>query len=147
MVFFGVELLLRKLPAAVKKGVSDNCIRNDGSSSIRRERAERRAVRKLRSEVWFLFLIVLLPLNVLLWLVFQSGQLQQFAVWSAVAWLFIAAMIVRSGYIYFVRQFVIELKLRFQNNLLRDIQFSRLKTNINADKEATNHTNLHEEVR
>lgn len=141
-VFLGVELLLRQLPAAVKKSVADNCKRADRSWSVNREKSERQAVRKLRSEVWFVFLIVLVPLNLLVWFTIQGEQYQQFGLGLTIIWLGIASVIVRSGYICFVRQFVTELKLRSQDYLLRDIQSARTapdfkaRTNVRSRKSA-----------
>ena len=60
MVYFGVESLLRQLPPRVVQVANNNCKRADGSVSPRRQLGEKRALRKLRWNVWFIFLMVLM---------------------------------------------------------------------------------------
>lgn len=153
LLFVSVELLVRQLPASVKKALWNNCRRADGSLSTRRQGLEQNAVRKLRSEVWMVFLLVVLPLNVLLWFAFsdwtkstsalanmsigkdesawQSSHFQLMAIGLAVVWVAIAALIVRSGYRYFVRRFAIELQQRTQQNMFRDLHLASMNPNAN----------------
>lgn len=52
-----VETLVRNLPKQLQEMASANSIRFDGSSSSRRTKAESKAIRKLRSDLWALCLI------------------------------------------------------------------------------------------
>jgi hypothetical protein len=67
LIFFGVELLHRHMPVKLREARSDNCLRIDGSYSPRRNAHERRALQKVRTDLWAVLLLIVLTGN---WLVF-----------------------------------------------------------------------------
>ncbi len=59
-IYMSVEVLARGMPAKLLSASSDNCYRLDGSRSERRATRELNAVRKVRTDLWGLFLILAL---------------------------------------------------------------------------------------
>ncbi len=55
-----IEILTRHIPASLISSSRDNCFRMDGSRSHRRTARERRALRKVGSDLWAVFLMVAL---------------------------------------------------------------------------------------
>lgn len=64
-----VEVLATQLPSTITKSIEENGRRPDGSKSVRRTRAEQKAIGRLRGELVLALLIIALPTNALLWLV------------------------------------------------------------------------------
>ena len=69
VVYIVVTTLATRIPAAIRKGMERNCKRSDGSLSPGRVSAELAAVRKLKSDLLFTVLLLLIPTNILLWYV------------------------------------------------------------------------------
>ncbi len=57
-IYVCVELLTLRMPESLRTQSQANCFRLDGTRSHRRSSRERRAVRKVRSDLWAAFLIV-----------------------------------------------------------------------------------------
>ncbi|MCC7338939.1 MAG: hypothetical protein IT422_27915 [Pirellulaceae bacterium] len=57
-IYACVELLTKRMPAALRTQSKANCYRLDGTRSHRRSSRERRSLRKIRSDLWAVFLIV-----------------------------------------------------------------------------------------
>lgn len=64
-ILVAVELLSRNLPQGLMKASEDNCFRLDGGRSRRRSAQERKALRKVRKDLFAVFLIVAITGNVL----------------------------------------------------------------------------------
>ncbi len=57
-IYVSVEMLTQRMPATLRTQSQDNCYRLDGSRSHRRTDLERKAMRKIRSDLWAAFLTV-----------------------------------------------------------------------------------------
>lgn len=57
-IYACVETLTQRMPASLRTQSQDNCYRLDGTLSSRRASRERKAVRKVRSDLWAAFLVV-----------------------------------------------------------------------------------------
>lgn len=58
VIYVCVELLTQRMPAALRTQSQANCYRLDGTRSHRRSSREHRALRKVRSDLWAVFLFV-----------------------------------------------------------------------------------------
>ncbi len=57
-IYVCVELLTQRMPAALRSQSEANCYRLDGTRSHRRSSRERKSLRRVRSDLWAVFLIV-----------------------------------------------------------------------------------------
>lgn len=62
------EFLVGYLPSQIEDRLQRNCIRMDGSWSYRREELENKAVNKLRWDIRVVFLMIMIPTTLLIWL-------------------------------------------------------------------------------
>lgn len=117
-VYLGSEYLCRNLPNSVQTLQVANCLRGDGSQSQHRASVERKEHRALRSNLRLLLFIGVAPSFLLLW--YDSFEFNNLMLMSSI-WLIAAFFVVRSGYLYFLNQFVFHMKRRTQQYKLRDL--------------------------
>ena len=69
VIWLLVELLSRNLPKSIRSAQTANCRRRNGTWSIARERAEARAVGKLKGELLLAVIVVVLPTIAVVWFI------------------------------------------------------------------------------
>jgi len=67
-VYLMSEFLVGHLPSQIEDQLQRNCVRMDGSWSCRREELEGKAVNKLRWDIRVVFLMIMIPTTLLIWL-------------------------------------------------------------------------------
>ena len=117
-IAFASELLIRTLPKSIATLYTYNCTRADGSRSLNREKIEREQFRLFRSNIRLLVLIAFAPWIVFVGYEYFSGD--EILITSIIL-LFTSFAIVRSGYLYFLKQHIFRMNIRSQNFKLRDL--------------------------
>ena len=117
-VYLGSEYLIRNLPQNLKQFQVANCTRADGTISAHRQSIEKKEHQMLLSNFRLTLFIGVAPTLLLLWVdVFDPFN----AITACLIWLVFSFFVVRSGYLYFLNQFVFNLKRRAQQYKIRDL--------------------------
>lgn len=122
-IYVGGEYLSRNLPENVVRLQSTNCVRANGTRSLHRESVEKREFHDLKTNIRLILLIGIAPWILLIW---HDSFDTDYLLIGCLAWIIVSFLILRHGYLYFVRRFVFDLKRRAQQYKIRDLdQFIR----------------------
>jgi hypothetical protein len=120
-VMVSLEVLEQNLPRAIRSSMNANCRRSDGSWSRRRERAERKAVQRLRQDLLGAFLIVLVPSHELFWLLHKASLPPEFTAIAVASWMMIGFAILKHSYFQSLKDLSNSIQFRAQQYHWRDL--------------------------
>ncbi len=121
LVYFGSCYLVSYLPDSLNQIRKSNCTRADGSHSQRRESIETRELSTLNSNFQLTLVIGVAPW--ILTVLFDLSEIENATLFAAI-WLIASALIMRSGYMYFLTHYVFDLKSRAQKYKLNDLEMT-----------------------
>ena len=138
LIWLVVTLLYEFLPKGIRKTSHDNCFRVDGSQSVSRESREKRAVRKVHLDLYWVFIVVSFS-GIWLLLAFDSlvpksitNELFAVLMCVVITWVVAVCVFVVRFYLKILREFSEGIKNRSKQYI--DIDLARIQNEFQTPK-------------